>query len=90
MTDHSSTHSAIAHAHKSPFSVLADRIRLLVRHWRARRAVARLAEFDDYMLSDIGVSRLDVEWAAGLPLTINAALTLEERARHRRAGRIRS
>jgi hypothetical protein len=33
---------------------------------------------------NIGVTRLDIRWAAGLPLTVNAALALEERAFRRR------
>jgi uncharacterized protein YjiS (DUF1127 family) len=56
----------------------------LIRNWRARRAVARLDRLDDHMLHDIGVTREDVIWAAGLPLTVNAALALEERGRRRR------
>jgi uncharacterized protein YjiS (DUF1127 family) len=56
----------------------------LIRNWRARRAVARLEVYDDYMLRDIGVSRADVVWAAGQPLTVNAALALEERSLKRR------
>jgi hypothetical protein len=36
------------------------------------------------MLSDIGVTREDVQWAQGLPLTVNAALALEERSFKRR------
>lgn len=52
----------------------------LVRNWRARRAVRRLADLDDYMLRDIGATRGDISWAAGLPLTVNAALALEERS----------
>jgi uncharacterized protein YjiS (DUF1127 family) len=61
----------------------------LLRNWRARRAVSRLETFDDYMLRDIGVSRGDVRWAAGLPLTMNAALALEERSQLRKNGRLR-
>ena len=56
----------------------------LIRNWRARRSVSRLETFDDYMLRDIGVAREDVIWAAGLPLTVNAALALEERSNQRR------
>lgn len=52
----------------------------LFRNWRARRSVARLDAFDDYLLRDIGVAREDIAWAVGLPLTVNAALALEERA----------
>ncbi len=56
-------------------------------NWRARRAVVRLDALDDYLLHDIGVTRADVRWASGLPLTVNAALELEERATRRRRGR---
>lgn len=59
----------------------------LLRNWRARRAVARLEAFDDFLLRDIGVTRADIRWAAGLPLSVNAALELEERATRRRRGR---
>jgi uncharacterized protein YjiS (DUF1127 family) len=58
-----------------------------IRNWRARRAVARLDVLDDFLLDDIGVTRSEVRWAAGLPLTVNAALELEERATRRRRGR---
>jgi hypothetical protein len=44
-------------------------------------------DHDDYLLRDIGVTRQDVRWASRLPLTVNAALALEERAfRRRRSG----
>ncbi|WP_374333679.1 DUF1127 domain-containing protein [Aestuariivirga sp.] len=59
----------------------------LVRNWRARRAVQRLDALDDFLLQDIGVTRADVRWASGLPLSVNAALELEERATRRRRGR---
>ncbi len=52
----------------------------LFRNWLARRSVARLQAYDDYILRDIGVAREDIAWAAGLPLTVNAALGLEERS----------
>ena len=56
-----------------------------LRRWQARRSIRKLAEFDDYMLADIGVTRCDLRWAAGLPLSVNAAIALEERAWQRRA-----
>ena len=56
----------------------------LVRNWKARRRIVNLSGYDDHMLRDIGISRGEVEWAAGLPLTVNAALALEERAFKRR------
>lgn len=59
----------------------------LIRNWRARRAVDRLDALDDHLLHDIGVTRSDLRWASGLPLSVNAALELEERATRRRRGR---
>jgi uncharacterized protein YjiS (DUF1127 family) len=54
------------------------------RNWQARRRVTDLSNYDDYMLKDIGVTRDEIQWAARLPLTVNAALALEERAFQRR------
>ena len=59
----------------------------LLRNWVARRAVSRLDRFDDYMLRDIGVTRDEIQWAANLPLSVNAALALEDRALRRRGVR---
>ena len=56
-----------------------------LRRWRARRSIRKLTEFDDYMLADIGMHPCDLRWAAGLPLTVNAAIALEERAWQKRA-----
>ena len=61
-------------------------LRRFLRNWVARRAVARLDTYDDFLLRDIGVSRDDIRWATSLPLSQNAALALEERSvRQRRA-----
>jgi uncharacterized protein YjiS (DUF1127 family) len=50
-------------------------------NWQARRAVRSLLKLDDHALHDAGTLRGEVEWAANLPLSINAALALEERTR---------
>ena len=75
---------ALSHANSFESAGAASLLGRIIRNWRARRAVARLDTYDDYMLRDIGVARGDVMWAAGLPLTVNAAVALEERSRQRR------
>lgn len=59
----------------------------LIRNWRARRAVARLDLLDDRMLQDIGLTREDLRWASGLPLSVNAALAMDQHARSRERSR---
>ena len=56
----------------------------VMANWRARRAVSRLDRLDDFLLRDIGLTREELRWAAGLPLSVNAALALEERSLQRR------
>jgi uncharacterized protein YjiS (DUF1127 family) len=51
----------------------------------ARRAFLNTFRLDDRMLDDIGVTREEVEWAAGLPLQVDAAQALHARASTRRA-----
>jgi uncharacterized protein YjiS (DUF1127 family) len=58
-------------------------LRRLWRNFTARRAVSRLETYDDNLLKDIGVTRDEVTWAAHLPLSVNAALALEERSHSR-------
>lgn len=82
MRDYALNHS-LSHS-ELPGTTFVSR---LIRNWRARRAVRQLIELDDRMLRDIGVSRNDVEWAAGVALTINAALALEERSSRARRRR---
>lgn len=75
---------ALHHAQSMEAAGGTSLIARLLRNWRARRSVARLDTFDEFMLRDIGVTREDIRWAAGLPLTLNAALELEERSSQRR------
>ena len=53
--------------------------RRIARNWRARKAVAKLDHYEDYLLRDIGVERADVRWAMQLPLTVNPAMALKDR-----------
>jgi uncharacterized protein YjiS (DUF1127 family) len=67
----------------------SPRVATLWRNWKARRAVARLEDLDEHLLADIGVTRAEVLWAKNLPLTVNAALALEERSHRFRTNRER-
>jgi uncharacterized protein YjiS (DUF1127 family) len=60
----------------------------LIENWQARRAAASLLDLEDHVLSDAGLVRADIVWAAKLPLSQNATLAMEERLRRRvsRAG----
>lgn len=58
-----------------------------IREWHRRRlnraAFRNLLTQEDWVFHDIGISRADAQWAAGLPLERNAAEELERlRARH--------
>jgi uncharacterized protein YjiS (DUF1127 family) len=53
-----------------------------------RRTVHALAALDDRQLADIGLSRLDVDWADTLPPTLDIAAELDRTVRRRgRPGR---
>jgi uncharacterized protein YjiS (DUF1127 family) len=56
----------------------------LWRNWKAKRAVRRLQDLDDNLLTDIGVTREEINWALLLPLSVNAALELARRSDERR------
>ena len=64
------------------------RVREHSQHLRSlkedRAAFMNLVYLDDRTLDDIGVTREGVLWAASLPMKINAALALRERAQMRR------
>lgn len=51
---------------------------------RSRRQVARLMTFSDQMLRDLGVTREDIRWAAGRPMTVDAGELLNRIARRAR------
>ena len=57
-----------------------DHLHAVHRRW----LLWRMQRLDDHMLDDIGVTREELEWAIGLPLRINAAIALQERAHRRR------
>ena len=56
----------------------------LYRNWQVRRLVRNMLNMEDKMLDDIGLRRDELQWAARLPLTVNASIAMHERARRRR------
>ena len=55
---------------------------------RARAAIQRLAAFDDRMLGDIGLTRSDLDAAAGAPWDVDPTVVLAVRRRRRRQAEI--
>jgi uncharacterized protein YjiS (DUF1127 family) len=78
---------ALSRAQSAEATGSASIVGRLIRNWRARRAVARLDLLDDRMLRDIGLTREDLRWASGLPLSVNAALAMEQRSTNRERSR---
>jgi uncharacterized protein YjiS (DUF1127 family) len=70
-----------ASAHYAQTQSHAGFLARTLENWQARRAVRSLLKLEEHVLHDAGTSRCDVEWAAHLPLSVNAALALEERTR---------
>ncbi len=51
-----------------------------IKAWTNRRAVSRLADFDDHLLSDLGLTRNDVRAALDLPFSNDPGRELQARA----------
>ncbi|MEL6200955.1 MAG: hypothetical protein AAFR39_01215 [Pseudomonadota bacterium] len=65
----------------------AARQTALARQWEDRQAFKTLLGKEDWVLSDMGVHRGDVEFLAGQPLHVNAAKELEKLRAHSMQGR---
>ncbi len=57
---------------------LKDYLNTLQRRRESRDAFKHLLSLDEALLKDVGVTRADVEWAAQLPLSVNAARALQD------------
>ncbi len=57
----------------------------MLRNWNIRRKVRALIDQNNHILDDIGILREEIIWAGKLPLTVNAAIALNDRASRRRA-----
>lgn len=73
-----------AQTHPGPSLSPLQSARRWYRNWLARRQIRRLADYNTRMLTDMGVTRDEVLWAAQLPISVNAAWELRSRSRSRR------
>ncbi len=64
-------------------------IRTLLRAWRARQTLQVLAELDDAILRDIGLTRADLRDGRKLPMAVDLAAAFEHRRAARGAGLFR-
>lgn len=79
------THNAAGrHGMSRWLTVLVREVCDLAHCAHRRLRLWRMQRLDDHMLDDVGITRDELEWAIRLPLRVNAALALHERARRRR------
>jgi uncharacterized protein YjiS (DUF1127 family) len=60
-----------------------------VSHWSDRRMVHAIAQLDDHLLADIGLTRSDLDWALHQPSSGRPSAELARVAAERRARRNR-
>jgi uncharacterized protein YjiS (DUF1127 family) len=60
-----------------------------MRHWSDRRMVHAMAQLDDHLLADIGLTRSDLDWALHQPSSGRPSEELTRLAAERRARRNR-
>ncbi len=76
--------SRSGHAEAGLLQALQQFAEKAVRSWRNRRSVARLSEFDDHLLADLGLTRGDVEAALSQPFSHDPSVELQRIARDSR------
>ena len=69
---------------RHPIHDLANRFAGRLRQIRRRKGFNRLLDLDDHLLDDIGVHRHEVEYAANLPISVDAATELRRISLERR------
>ena len=78
---------------QSPPGVLYGTIKSIVnrlKEFNSRKGLRRMLDLDHRILSDVGVTRADVNWALSLPWSRRAAVDLQWVARLRRSALSRS
>lgn len=72
------------HQPRRPLEDLATSLADRIRRIRRRRKFKNLLDLDDHMLKDVGVTRSEVELAANMPLSVNAATELRRMSLERK------
>ena len=54
-------------------------LRRVIRNWFSRRYLRKLEQFDDYMLSDIGLTRADLRYGQCLPYDVDPIAELSHK-----------
>jgi len=62
------------------------KLRRMLRSWFVKRDLARLERFDDYMLSDIGLTRGALRHLRRLPLDVDLTHEMDRRRETRARG----
>ena len=79
------THTDFGRTHDGhPIQTLSGQLIEYVQRRRRRRGFNRLLDLDDQMLDDIGVTRAEVQMAANMPLSVDAATELRRMSLERR------
>ena len=64
-----------------------EKLQALLVAWQRRRRIARLLDYDDHLLEDMGHRRSDIVEALALPISVDArALLLQRKEERRRTG----
>lgn len=73
--------ASLSNQNKEQRAALWNRIADWFRNWRNRRqdraSLERMNALDDAILTDIGVSRVDIRWAMNLPASTDSLAALE-------------
>lgn len=67
---------------RAPYGVWGKFVQF-VSNWRSRRTFARLRHVSDHQLHDIGLTRIDVQRLASLPLSLDPSWEAERVRLHR-------
>ncbi len=71
----------------NPLFDLSESLRARSAEKRARKSLKRLMDHEDYVLNDMNIARVDLDWVLSLPLSIDANTELARLSEERRKKR---